>query len=222
MNIAPALRSLRLNKNIMKKINTFWNWFQDNNQSIKNLINETPKNQKHIIFWINKNLSYYCRELDFIIVFPKNISSQFEFIITANGNNDCFKHVINLIDNAPKLRTWKFSAFLELTEQINQSIDFQLKQYIIPEITLKIENQYSLALEQDKDLQSREIWIDLKNYILMCTTKTLNQVIYIITQRQITTESTAQNITFIQLAFPKAEQKDFIVLQEFQYYLDAL
>ena len=200
----------------MKKINTFWNWFQDNNQTIKNLINETPENQKHIAFWINKNLSYYCREIDFIIVFPKNISSQFEFIITANGNNDCFNHVINLIDNAPKLRTWKFSTFLELTEQINQSIDFQLKQYIIPEITLKIENQYSLALEQDKDLQSREIWIDLKNYILMCTTKTLNQVIYIITQRQMTTESTAQNITFIQLAFPKAEQKDFIVLREFQ------
>lgn len=206
----------------MKKINTFWNWFQDNNQTIKNLINETPENQKHIAFWINKNLSYYCREIDFIIVFPKKENSKAEFIVTANGSSNYFQQVALLIDNAPKLRTWKFSAFLELTEQINQSIDFQLKQYIIPEITLKIENQYSLALEQDKDLQSREIWIDLKNYILMCTTKTLNQVIYIITQRQITTESTAQNITFIQLAFPKAEQKDFIVLQEFQYYLDAL
>jgi hypothetical protein len=60
----------------MRAINTFWNWFQDNNKTIQNLINETPKNQKHISFWINKNLGYYCKEIDFILVFPNNNKSK--------------------------------------------------------------------------------------------------------------------------------------------------
>ena len=85
----------------MKKINTFWNWFQDNNQTIKNLINETPVNQKHISFWINKNLNYYCKEIDFILVFPKN-NNKSELILTANGNPNLFEQVVNLVDNSPQ------------------------------------------------------------------------------------------------------------------------
>jgi hypothetical protein len=85
----------------MRAINTFWNWFQDNNQTIQNLINETPKNQKHISFWINKNLSYYCKEIDFMIVFPKIGNTKSELIITANNNPEYFNQVIDLVDNAP-------------------------------------------------------------------------------------------------------------------------
>ena len=82
----------------MRAINTFWNWFQDNHHTIKNIINETPKNQKHIAFWINKNLSYYCKEIDFMIVFPKNGKTKSELIITANGSPEYFNQVINLVE----------------------------------------------------------------------------------------------------------------------------
>ncbi len=33
----------------MRKTNTFWNWFQDNNKTIQNIANETPKNQKRAL-----------------------------------------------------------------------------------------------------------------------------------------------------------------------------
>jgi hypothetical protein len=89
----------------MKKINTFWNWFQDNNQKIKNIHNETPKNQKHLFFWLNKHLHYYCKEIDFIIAFPKKPTNKATLIITANGNPVYFKQVEELIANAPRLRT---------------------------------------------------------------------------------------------------------------------
>ena len=85
----------------MRKINTFWNWFQDNNQTIKNLSNETSKNQKHICFWLNRHLGYYCKELDFIIVFPKKEKEKAELIITANGNPEYFNQVVELINQAP-------------------------------------------------------------------------------------------------------------------------
>ncbi|MBG6063364.1 putative transcriptional regulator YdeE [Flavobacterium sp. CG_9.1] len=204
----------------MKKINTFWNWFQDNNQTIKNLINETPKNQKHIAFWINKNLNYYCREIDFIIVFPKKENSKAEFIITANGNSNYFQQVVLLIDNAPRLRTWKFTAFLMPTEQINKVIEELEKPYIIPEITLKAAKLHFLALDHDEETQKFEIWIYLKNYNLLCNTKTLSQVICIIIQDQMTQELLSQNSSFVQLAQLPDIEHSLIKLHELQYYLD--
>jgi hypothetical protein len=100
----------------MRKINTFWNWFQDNNQTIKNLFNETPNNQKQICYWLNKQLGYYCKELDFMIVLPKKENQKAELIITAKGNPEYFSQVIKLIDKAPVLRYWKFTAFIQPTE----------------------------------------------------------------------------------------------------------
>ena len=97
----------------MKK---FWNWFLDNQHTFKTLINESPQNQSYIIYWVKQNLNYYCRELDFVIVFPKTPTGQLEFIVTANGNPEKFKQVIDLVDNAPILKDWKFTALLEPKE----------------------------------------------------------------------------------------------------------
>ena len=107
----------------MRKINTFWNWFQDNNQTIKNLINETPKTQKHLYFWLNRHLGYYCKELDFLIIFPKKEKEKAELIITANGNPNFFSQVTELIKKAPALRHWKFTAFIQPTDSIDKIIE---------------------------------------------------------------------------------------------------
>ena len=205
----------------MKKINTFWNWFQDNNQRIKNSCNESPEKQKEIQFWLGKNLSYYCGEIDFIIVFPKKENSKTEFIVTANGSSNYFQQVTLLIDNAPRLRTWKFKAFLMPREQINKVIEELEKPYIIRENTLKAKNLNFIALDHDHETHKFEIQIYLKNYILLCNTKTLSQVICIILQNQMTQESLFQNSTFVQLAQLPDIAQNGIKLQEFQYYLDS-
>lgn len=56
----------------MKSTNTFWNWFQDHHHIIKNIVNETAKNQKHISFWIDN----YYKGLDYVLVFPKKENSK--------------------------------------------------------------------------------------------------------------------------------------------------
>lgn len=206
----------------MRKINTFWNWFQDNNQTIKNLINETPKNQKHISFWINKNLSYYCKEIDFMIVYQKACNGKIELIITANGNPECFNQVINLVDNAPQLKNWKFTAFIQPTERIDKIINGLDEPYIFHEITLKASELTFLPVEYHEVTQKFDIVVFLKSYNLYCDTKTLQQAIFIIMQDIVGERSLFQNINFVQLAQMPTHEKDLIYLYDLQLYIDNI
>jgi hypothetical protein len=206
----------------MKKINTFWNWFQDNNQTIKNLINETPKNQKHISFWINKNLSYYCKEIDFMIVFPKIGNTKSELIITANGNPVYFNQVIDLVDNAPQLKNWKFTAFIQPTERIDKIIEGFDEPYIFHEITLKASELKFLTLDYHEETQKFDIIVFLKNYNLYCDTKTLKQAVFIIMQDILGENLLFQNINFVQLAQMPDNNEELIHLYDFQMFIDIL
>ncbi|MBP4141977.1 hypothetical protein J3S90_09195 [Flavobacterium sp. P4023] len=206
----------------MKKINTFWNWFQDNNQTIKNLINETPENQKHIAFWINKNLSYYCREIDFIIVFPKKENSKAEFIVTANGSSNYFQQVTLLIDNAPRLRTWNFTAFIQPTNEIDKLMKGLGEHYILQDITLKISELKFKPILYNENIVKLDIMIFLKNYNLFCDTKTLEQAIYVILQELLCEKVLSQKITLVQLAQTTNKEEDLVQLYELQWYLEAL
>ncbi|MBP2284801.1 hypothetical protein H4V97_003119 [Flavobacterium sp. CG_23.5] len=206
----------------MKKINTFWNWFQDNHHAIKNIVNETPKNQKHIAFWINKNLNYYCREIDFIIVFPKNLTSKSEFIITANGNLDYFNQVITLVDNAPQLKTWKFTAFIQPTAEVDKIIDGLDEPYIFEDLTLKISDLKFLTLNYDENTAKTDIIIFLKNYYIYCDSKTLPQAIFIIMQDLLGEKSLFQNINFVQLAQMPENDENLIHIYDLQYFIDEM
>ena len=206
----------------MKKINTFWNWFQDNNQTIKNLINETPKNQKHISFWINKNLNYYCKEIDFMIVFPKNGNTKSELIITANGNPEYFGQVIDLVDNAPQLKNWKFTAFIQPTDKIDELINGLDEPYIFHEITLKASELKFITLEYNENTNKLDIRIFLKNTTLHCNTKTLKQAIFIILQDLLGEKSLYRNINLIHLAQLPDYEDGLIYLFDLQLYLDEI
>ena len=205
----------------MKKINTFWNWFQDNNQTIKNLINETPKNQKHISFWIDKHLGYYCKELDFIIMFPKNNTGKTELIITANGNPEYFNHVIQLIDKAPILKNWKFTAFIQPTEDIDKFIDKLDNPYVFQDITIKASEIMFSPLNCDENLKKFDIIVYLKNYNIHCDTKTWRQALFIIMQDIFGEKYLYRHINFVHLAQMPDNEDDLIYLYDLQSYIDT-
>lgn len=204
----------------MRKINTFWNWFQDNNQTIKNLINETPKTQKHLYFWLKKHLGYYCKELDFLIIFPKKEKEKAELIITANGNPNFFSQVTELIKKAPALRHWKFTAFIQPTDSIDKIIEGLDEPYVFQEITIKTSEIKFLPLNYDEQTKKLDITVYLKNFKLYCNTKTWEQAIYIIIQDLLGEKSVYQNINFVQLAQMPNNHEELIHLYELQFYID--
>lgn len=206
----------------MRKINTFWNWFQDNNQTIKNLIDETTINQKKMCFWLNRHLGYYCKGLDFMIVFSKKINEKAELIITANGNPDYFNEVIELINNAPILKSWKFTAFIQPTGCIDKLMNGLDEPYIFQEITIKASEIKFLPLNYDSDSKRLDIVVYLKNYNIHCNTKTLEQAIYIILQDLLGEKALYKNINFVQLAQVPNNVENLVKLYELQFYIESL
>ena len=206
----------------MKSINTFWNWFQDNNQTIQKIVNETPKNQKNISFWIDKNLKFYCKELDFILVFSKTKTNKSEIIITANGNPDYFYQVVNLVDNAPQLKSWKFTAFIQPSSEIEKIISGLDEPYFFQDITLKTSELKFRTLDYDEEKSRLDLIIYLKNYALHCDNKTLQQAIFIIIQDLLGEQSLFQNINLVQLAQMPDSDNRLIHLHELQFYIDKI
>ena len=206
----------------MRKINTFWNWFQDNNQTIKNFINETPKSQKQISHWIKHRLGFYCKELDYMIIFPKKQTEKTELIITANGNPEYFTRVTELIKHAPVLKHWKFTAFIQRTVHIEKIIDGLDEPYVFQEITIKTSEIKFLPLAYDEKTKKLNIIVYLKNYNIHCDTKTWNQAIYIIMQDLLGEKSLYQNINFVQLACLPTNTEELIELYDLQFYIDTI
>jgi hypothetical protein len=153
-----------------------------------------------------------------MIVFPNNNKS--ELIVTANGNPEYFNQVINLVDNAPQLKNWKFTAFIQPTERIDNVINGLDKPFIFQEITLKATEFQLLSLDDDPKAAKIDTIIFLKNYNWFCNTKTLKQAIFIILQNIPGENVLFHNIHLVQLAHRPEPITDVIHIHEFQEYLD--
>jgi len=206
----------------MKKINAFWSWFTDNRHTIKNWIHETPKNRENIIYYIHKNLSYYCSEIDFMIVFPKKQGKQAEFIITSNGNPDYIRQAIDLIDNAPVLKNWKFTAFIKPTKAIEKATSHLNQPCMIQNIIVKSDDLKFLPLNQDATTPKQEMVINMKNNHVLCYNESLNQAIFIILQDLLGKNIPFQQFNLVQLAkLPDIAEENLIHLCDLQLYIDS-
>ena len=202
------------------KIKNFWNWFQDNHQTIYNLQTETPKNRKHINFWMQKHLNYYSTGISFIITFQKRPKKGATLIITANGNPAYFRVVTDLIDNAPVIKNWTFQAFIKPTEDLELVMDELDEPFIINDITIKASEAKFLPFNCDEKGDKFDILVFLKNYDIHCKTDNWTQAIYIIMQLLFGEKFIYQSINFVQLAQETDEETEALQLCLLENYID--
>ena len=206
----------------MKSIILFWDWIRYNEQTLRNLRNEKPAVQKMFIYWLDKHLHNYCEQLESILMFPANENKPTQLVISASGNPDYFDQVTTLIENAPKLRNWKFVAFIQPSQNIDEMEAGLDKPYVFKDIELKA-SELKFMPFQYEDVKKIDMIVYLKNFTVHCTNKNLLHVVFIILQDLIGEKSLFENINFVELAqMPSEEINELIYLYELQWYLDKL
>ena len=206
----------------MQNITLFWVWIQYNEQTLRNLRNEKSAVKKMFIYWLDKHLHNYCEQLESILMFPANKNEPTQLVISASGNPDYFNQVTTLIENAPKLRSWKFVAFIQPSQSIEEMEAGLDKPYVFKDIELKA-SELKFMPFQYEDVKKIDMIVYLKNFTVHCTNKNLLHVVFIILQDMIGEKSLFENINFVELAQMQEQEKyKLIYLYDLQSYLDEL
>lgn len=206
----------------MKSIILFWDWVRYNEQTLRNLRNEKPAVQKMFIYWLDKHLHNYCEQLESILMFPANENEPTQLVISASGNPEYFDQVATLIENAPKLRSWKFIAFIQPSQSIDEMEAGLDKPYVFKDIELKA-SELKFMPFQYEDTKKIDMIVYLKNFTVHCSNKNLLHVVFIIMQDIIGEKSLFENINFVELAqLPTNEHDNILYLFELQFYIEEL
>jgi hypothetical protein len=120
---------------------------------------------------MKQNLKYYCRKIDLIIVFPKGSTNQYELIITTKGNAKLFKQVIDLVDNAPQLKDWKFNGFITSKETIEKRLKKLDNPFIIQDINIKEDQVQFFSINLMQYGKKRPFMFILKIILFAAVTK---------------------------------------------------
>ena len=111
-----------ITENSKKKITTFWNYFQKNEQEILNSI-LLGINTEEVLSLITKKLDYVSRRIGYIIKSPKTSNDKFIIIFTGNGYRKLFAKIIALESQAPAMKNFKAHAFIKPLEDATKYIN---------------------------------------------------------------------------------------------------
>lgn len=93
----------------MTPVETFWNWFETNNERLTMLAEYDEKTQLAILDELQNQLSAYCEGLTYEMGEPTPQGRT--LTISAEGDFDLFRYVDDLVENAPDLDWWEFVAY---------------------------------------------------------------------------------------------------------------
>ncbi len=159
----------------------------------------------------SEELHKYCDKLYFEI--GGNPEECRELIITAEGNKDYFKQVESLVNTAPKIDKWVFTAFIP-----PRDIHFQLK---YEGLILSPEEMWFMPLENKDNALAIGFNICLRNYELVHTHDFFESAMYKILDVLLGEKSAATDIDYI--AFDQLpdnpEEEGMIELAELPDYI---
>lgn len=155
-------------------------------------------------------------------MFQVNENEPVQLVISANGDPEYFNHVTTLVNAAPTLKKWKFVAFIQPSENIEEMEAGLDKPYVFKDITLKASELKFMPFQYEHE-NKIDMIVYLKNFTVLCHNQNLLQVVYIIMQDIIGEKLLHQNINFVELAqLPDQEDDELIHLYDLQFYLDEI
>ena len=142
----------------MKQISKFWNWFQDNEEAIKNALIQSI-NSKEVFHHLNRNYSYISKRIGFLLISPSKNHDKYTIIFTADGYRKLFPKIIALEDQAPQLKYFIPQAFIKPIQDKTPYLTGKDEPYIFKKYKIKISQLY-LALV-DYNITTKQLKINL-------------------------------------------------------------
>ena len=93
----------------MTNTDMFWNWFSANNEALTMLNDLDEAQRTQLLDALQQKLTEYCDGLTFEM--GEQTANGRTLTISAEGDFDLFRHVVELVDNAPDIDWWEFVAF---------------------------------------------------------------------------------------------------------------
>jgi hypothetical protein len=153
------MRNLKpITENTKKKITTFWNWFQKNEQEIGYAI-LLGINTEEVLSQITRKLDYVSKRIGYIITVPKTIDDKFSIIFTGNGCHKLFPKIIGLEEQAPHLEYFIAQAFVKPLEDTKKCLNGTDEPFIGGNYEIKI-SEIQMALI-DYNVATKKLKIDL-------------------------------------------------------------
>jgi len=189
----------------------FWLWFEQNSTKYL-LLNEIDKTEKEILLDLFQDkLHKFCDELYFEL---GGISGEVqELIITAEGNIDYFKQVDNLVNSAPLIINWKFTAFIP-PGSCDNVINYE-------DVELKPVNMWFLPLQSKSKPKSIGIKVCAPNYDSAKKSEWFKSAVYKLLDNVLGEKSFAMDIDFVAFgSLPENPEKSgMIEMSELPAYI---
>jgi len=103
----------------MKKITTFWKYFQKNEQEILNAI-LLGIHTDEVFSQLTKKLDYVSKRISFVIKAPLTIDDKFLIIFTGGGYRKLFPKIIAFEEQSPVLKHFTAQAFMKPLQEVEK------------------------------------------------------------------------------------------------------
>jgi hypothetical protein len=146
----------------------FWSWFKEHSKSYLSIdeIDEDAKEQ--LLDDLLGHLHEYCDQLYFQV--GGMPGEEQELIITAEGNTDFFEQVEILVNNAPDINNWAFTAFIQPQDDLNTT-NFE-------DVELKPADMWFMPLDSASKPKSIGIKVCTPNYDLVSESKWFKSAVF--------------------------------------------
>lgn len=142
----------------MNQISKFWNWFKDNEETIKNAL-LLGINKEEVFQHFDRNYSYISKRIGYLIISPTKLQNKYTIIFSADGYRKLFDKIIALEDQAPQLKYFIPQAFIKPIHDKNPYQTCNDKPHNFNKYKIKI-SQLFVALS-DYNITTKQLKINL-------------------------------------------------------------
>lgn len=147
----------------MNSITNFWNWFQDNEEAIKNAF-LLGINTEEVLANLYRNYKYISKRIGFLIIGPGQEQEKCTIIFTAAGYRKLFPKIIELENTAPKLEYFIPQAFIKPIKDLEKYRQGKDNPYTFENFKIQISQLQFALVDYNTTTKQLKIKLYIPNY----------------------------------------------------------